>query len=101
MKAMNLTLLGATGSVGASTLDVAGRHPDRYRLHALTAHTGATKLLGLCLTHKPRYAVLSGQAEEAALRREFKAAGTELLFGARALEQVAADAECDAVMAAI
>ena len=98
---MNLVLLGATGSVGTSTLDVVARHPDRYRLHALTAHSGAAKLLELCLRYRPRHAVLSGMAEDAALRRKFREAGTELLFGTAALEQVVVDPECDAVMAAI
>ena len=98
-----LTLLGATGSIGASTLDVVARHPDRYRVFALTAHKAADALLALCLRHAPRYAVLSGLAEDAALRRRYAEAGckADLLFGARALEQVAADPDCDTVMAAI
>jgi len=98
-----LTLLGATGSIGKSTLDVVARHPGRYRVFALTAHRAAEALLALCARHAPRYAVLSGLAEDAALRRRFADAGggTELLFGARALEEVAADKRCDVVMAAI
>jgi 1-deoxy-D-xylulose-5-phosphate reductoisomerase len=98
-----LTLLGATGSIGASTLDVVARHPDRFHVFALTAHRAADALLTLCLEHAPRYAVLSGLAEDAALRRRFAAAGcrSELLFGAQALEQVAADRDCDVLMAAI
>jgi 1-deoxy-D-xylulose-5-phosphate reductoisomerase len=101
MTPMKLTILGATGSVGASTLDVMARHPDRYRAYALTAHSGAAKLLDLCRVHQPAYAVLSGMAEEHGLRRQFKEAGTELLFGAEALAQVATESECHAVMAAI
>ena len=98
-----LTLLGATGSIGASTLDVVSRHPDRYRVFALTAHRAADALLALCARHAPSYAVLSGLAEDAGLRRRFADAGckTELLFGAQALEQVAADPGCDVLMAAI
>jgi 1-deoxy-D-xylulose-5-phosphate reductoisomerase len=98
-----LTLLGATGSIGASTLDVVARHPDRFHVFALTAHRRADALLALCLKHAPRYAVLSGHAEDAALRRRFSEAGcrSELLFGPQALEQVAADAGCDVLMAAI
>ncbi|HEY8067357.1 MAG TPA: 1-deoxy-D-xylulose-5-phosphate reductoisomerase [Burkholderiales bacterium] len=97
-----LTLLGATGSIGASTLDVVARHPDRYRVFALTAHRQTDALLALCTKHAPRYAVLSGLTEDVGLRQRFRdAGGTELLFGAQALEQVAADPECDAVMAAI
>ena len=98
-----LTLLGATGSIGASTLDVIARHPDRYSVFALTAHRAADALLALCLRHAPRYAVLSGMPEDRALRRRFAEAGcrAQLLFGARALEQVAADPDCDVLMAAI
>ena len=98
-----LTLLGATGSIGASTLDVVARHPGRYRVFALTAHKAADALLALCERHAPCYAVLSGLAEDAALRRRFADAGrgTELLFGAQALEDVAAAPECGVLMAAI
>jgi len=98
-----LAVLGSTGSIGASTLDVVARHPGRYRVFALTAHRSADALLKLCLAHSPRYAVLSGLAEDAALRRRFADAGcrTELLFGAQALEKVAADPDCDVLMAAI
>jgi 1-deoxy-D-xylulose-5-phosphate reductoisomerase len=98
-----LTLLGATGSIGASTLDVVARHPQRFRVFALTAHRAADALLALCLKHAPRYAVLSGVAEDTGLRRRYAEAGcrSELLFGARALEQVSADPECDVLMAAI
>ena len=97
----NLAVLGATGSVGSSTLDVVARHPERYRVFALSANSGIEPLLELCLRHKPRYAVLSGVGPDDALRRRFGAAGSELLFGAAALERIAADPECDAVMAAI
>ena len=74
-KTHGLTLLGATGSIGASTLDVIARHPDRFRVFALTAHRAADALLALCLKHAPRYAVLSGLAEDAALRRRYTDAG--------------------------
>jgi 1-deoxy-D-xylulose-5-phosphate reductoisomerase len=98
-----LTLLGATGSIGASTLDVLARHPDRFHVFALTAHRSADALLALCLRHAPRVAVLSGLREDAALRRRFAEAGcrSELLFGPQGLEQVAEDPGCDVLMAAI
>jgi 1-deoxy-D-xylulose-5-phosphate reductoisomerase len=98
---MNLAILGATGSIGASTLDVAARHPGRFRILALSAHTSARPLLALCQRHRPRYAVLSGVPEDARLRSEFREAGAELLFGMQALERIAADPECQVVMAAI
>jgi 1-deoxy-D-xylulose-5-phosphate reductoisomerase len=101
MKAMNIAVLGATGSIGASTLDVVGRHPERYRVFALTARASADALFKLCRTHRPRYAVLSGLREDRDLQKRFGEAGSELLFGARALEQVAGDPDCQVVMAAI
>ncbi len=99
----SLTLLGASGSIGASTLDVVARHPERYSVFALTAHRSADALLELCRRHRPRYAVLSGLAPDEAPRARFarEAPATELLFGAQALEGVATDAGCDVVMAAI
>ncbi|MDH4191925.1 MAG: 1-deoxy-D-xylulose-5-phosphate reductoisomerase [Betaproteobacteria bacterium] len=99
----NLTVLGATGSIGASTLDVVARHPGLYTVHALTAHRSADALLGLCLRHQPRYAVLSGCAEEASLGRRYAEAGFrgELLFGPSALDWIAGDSACPVVMAAI
>ena len=98
---MKLAILGATGSIGASTLDVAARHPERYQVFALTARASADALAQLCARHRPRFAVLSGSAENAELQRRFKAFGTELLFGAEALESVARHAGTDAVMAGI
>jgi len=94
-------LLGATGSIGANTLDVVARHPDRYRIETLTANGSAERLLELARQHRARRAVLSGVAEDPALRRRFRDAGCELLFGRRALEQAASAPECDVVMAAI
>ncbi len=98
---MNLAVLGATGSIGANTLDVAAAHRDRFRVFALSAHASADALLELCRTHHPRYAVLSSVPESAALERKFKETGAELLFGRAALERVASDSGCDAVMAGI
>ncbi len=62
---MNLAIFGATGSIGASTLDVVARHPERYRVFALTRERlGRARSLELCRRHRPRYAVLSGVAED-------------------------------------
>jgi len=98
---VNLAILGATGSIGTSTLDVVARHRDRYRLFALAAHSSSDALLALCRLHRPRYAVLAGVAPEARIAAAFSDAGTELLFGAQALEHIATDSRCDLVMAAI
>ena len=98
---MKLAILGATGSIGASTLDVAARHPQRYQVFALTARSSSDALADLCARHRPRFAVLSGMAQSAELQRRFKGFGTELLFGAEALESVARHPDTDAVMAGI
>jgi 1-deoxy-D-xylulose-5-phosphate reductoisomerase len=98
---LNLALLGATGSIGASTLDVVARHPGRYRIFALAARASAGPLLELCRRHRPRYAVLSGMPADAALEKSFAQCGTELRFGPGALDFIAAHPETDAVMAAI
>lgn len=100
---LGLTVLGATGSVGASTLDVVARHPDRYSIFALSAHRSAEGLREICVRHQPRYAVLSGLDENPLVRKRFAEAGcrSELLFGAKALEEVAASSGSDVVMAAI
>jgi 1-deoxy-D-xylulose-5-phosphate reductoisomerase len=98
---VSLAVLGATGSIGASTLDVVARHPGRFEVFALTANGSADRLLELCRLHRPRYAVLSGAAQDRALERQFSATGSELLFGAAALERVASDSRCKVVMAGI
>jgi 1-deoxy-D-xylulose-5-phosphate reductoisomerase len=101
LRARSLTILGATGSVGRSTLDVVSRHQGSYRVHALTAHTSSDELLELCRKHNPCVAVLSGKPEDASLRRKLRDSGatTELLFGPAALLRAVED--CDMVMAAI
>ena len=98
-----VTVLGSTGSIGRSTLDVLGLHPDRYGVHALGAQRNDAVLLEQCLRFAPRYAVLvdadAAQRLGAALRA--RGSATEVLCGGDALEQVAADAQTDVVMAAI
>jgi len=98
-----LTILGATGSIGVSTLDVVGRHPDRYEVVALTGNSRIDALQEQCLRHRPRYAVVGREADATDLARRLRAAGlaTEVLAGPQALEFVAALPEVDAVMAAI
>ncbi|MDD5175650.1 MAG: 1-deoxy-D-xylulose-5-phosphate reductoisomerase [Sterolibacterium sp.] len=98
-----LTILGATGSIGVSTLDVVARHPERFEVVALTAHTKVSELARLCLRHRPRYAVMTSDADAQALSSELRSSGlaTEVLAGPQALAQVAALNEVDSVMAAI
>lgn len=99
-----LCVLGSTGSIGVSTLDVASRHPDRYRIIALTANGNRTRLKEQCLQFRPRYAVLIDPVEAEALRADLAAdghEGTEVLSGVKALEEVSCLPEVDGVMAAI
>jgi 1-deoxy-D-xylulose-5-phosphate reductoisomerase len=98
-----VAILGSTGSVGVNTLDVLARHPDRFQVLALTAHTRVDALLDQCRRHEPRYAVMVDPAAAEQLSRGMRAAGlrTEVLCGADALERVARLPEVDTVMAAI
>src|SRR5512134_912 len=98
-----ITILGATGSIGASTLDVIARHPGRFQVFALTAQRQTERLLAQCLAFQPRYAVMLDERSAQDLRRRLAGQGarTEVLWGMEALERVAADPEVDSVMAAI
>jgi 1-deoxy-D-xylulose-5-phosphate reductoisomerase len=98
-----ITVLGATGSIGVSTLDVLARHPGRYRVVALTANRQVERLLEQCLAHRPRYAVMVDEAaaERLAAALREKGSETEVLSGVAGLEQVASLPEVDYVMAAI
>ncbi|MNG95713.1 1-deoxy-D-xylulose 5-phosphate reductoisomerase [compost metagenome] len=96
-------MLGATGSIGLSTLDVIARHPDRYQVFALSGYSRLPELLALCLRHAPEFAVVPSAEAAGQLRAGLAAAGssTEVLVGEAGLCQVAAAPEVDAVMAAI
>jgi 1-deoxy-D-xylulose-5-phosphate reductoisomerase len=99
----HITILGSTGSIGTSTLDVVGRHPDKFKIVALTANSQADLLFRQCRQFKPRYAVMLDETAAIQLRQRVREAGlgTEILSGIDALEQVAVLPEVDAVMAAI
>jgi len=96
-----LAILGATGSIGLSTLDVAARHPQRFRIFALSANERIDALAELCLQYKPRYAVVAHAAQAEALGKRLGAGVTQILAGQPGLEQIAAHPETDCVMAAI
>jgi len=98
-----ITVLGATGSIGLSTLDVIARHPDRYQVFALSGYSRIDELLALCVRHRPAFAVVPSAEAAVRLRETLAAAGcaTEVLEGEAGLCQVASAAEVDAVMAAI
>lgn len=81
-----ITVLGATGSIGLSTLDVIGRHPERYQVFALSGFTRLNELLALCIRHAPRFAVVPEAGVARALQDDLNAAGlqTRVLVGRRA-----------------
>ncbi|HTH95559.1 MAG TPA: 1-deoxy-D-xylulose-5-phosphate reductoisomerase [Rhodocyclaceae bacterium] len=97
----NVTILGATGSIGASTLDVIARHPERYRVVALSGHSRLEILAAQCAAHKPRYAVVATPEAAIKLKQQLAGQQIEILHGAEALAQIAALPEVDTVMAAI
>ncbi|MEP7138404.1 MAG: 1-deoxy-D-xylulose-5-phosphate reductoisomerase [Caldimonas sp.] len=102
-RVQRLCVLGATGSVGLATLDVAGAHPDRFEVFALTAHARIDELLALCVRHRPRFAAVATAAQARALTGRLRDAGvaTEVMSGEGALAELAAHPEVDTVMAAI
>ena len=98
-----IALFGATGSIGASALDVIARHPDRYAVDALSAHSQVEALISLCARFRPRVAAITDETHHAALRGGLAAAGldTVAVAGAKALAEIAADDRNDTVIAAI
>ena len=98
-----LTVLGSTGSIGVSTLDVVSQHPDLYSVFALTANQSVDTLLQQCLQFQPRIAVMADESSADRLQAALHAAAadTRVLWGVAGLCHVAAAAEVDLVMAAI
>jgi len=99
-----ICILGATGSIGVSTLDVVARHPDHYKVIALTANTNIDALYEQCLAHHPEYAVVVDENKAQVLKERLKSSAMpeiEILSGVKALEYVATLDHVDSVMAAI
>ena len=98
-----VTVLGSTGSVGANTLDVIARHPDRFEVFALSAATKVDQMLAQCARFRPQFAVMADEAAGIELRHRIEAEGlaTRVLIGLEAIETVASHESCDTVMAAI
>ena len=96
-------VLGATGSIGRSTLDVLARHPQRYQVFALSVFSRLAELEAICLQHHPRFAVTADAPSARHLQGALQAAGltTRVMFGADGLCEVAAHPQVDTVMAAI
>ncbi|MUT70117.1 1-deoxy-D-xylulose-5-phosphate reductoisomerase [Stutzerimonas frequens] len=100
---LQVTVLGATGSIGLSTLDVIARHPDRYAVFALTGFSRLAELRALCLVHRPRFAVAADEIQAGVLQQQLREDGltTQVMSGEGGLSEVAAHPETDVVMAAI
>lgn len=100
---LEVAVLGATGSIGTSALDVIARHPQRLRASVLAAGRNVEALLALCRTHRPRHAVIADPGAYAALRDGLREAGvsTQAHAGDDALDALVSGAECEAVVAAI
>ncbi|HHS1495910.1 TPA: 1-deoxy-D-xylulose-5-phosphate reductoisomerase [Neisseria meningitidis] len=98
-----LTILGSTGSIGESTLDVVSRHPEKFRVFALAGHKQVEKLAAQCRTFRPEYAVVADAGHAARLEALLKRDGTatQVLHGAQALVDVASAGEVGGVMCAI
>jgi 1-deoxy-D-xylulose-5-phosphate reductoisomerase len=98
-----LTILGSTGSIGVNTLDIVSQHPDRFKVIALTAHHNIELLFKQCIQYKPTYVVVSTEklADNLQQRLQAQSLNTAVLFGAKALAEVASLSEVDTVMAAI
>jgi 1-deoxy-D-xylulose-5-phosphate reductoisomerase len=103
LKRQNVTVLGATGSIGVNTLDVIRRHPERYRAYALCAHSQVEKLFEQCKEFNPAYAVVRDErlADELTLRCRNAGLTTTVGHGVGALVAMATHSEVDTVMAAI
>ena len=98
-----LTILGSTGSIGESTLDVVSRHPEKFRVFALAGHKQVEKLAAQCRTFRPEYAVVADAEHAARLEAMLKRDGTatQVLYGAQALVDVVSADEVSGVMCAI
>lgn len=103
MTRQRVAVLGATGSIGVSTLDVLARHPERFEVFALTARRDVPRLLEQCLHHQPAFAVMVEADAAQRLDEALRSAGsrTRVLAGEEALAQIAAHQDVDFVMAAI
>jgi 1-deoxy-D-xylulose-5-phosphate reductoisomerase len=99
----NISILGATGTIGCNTLDVIRRHPERFAAFALSANTDVEKLAGQCHEFRPRYAVMADEDSAQRLQDTLKKAGleTEVLAGLEGMEFISSHDEVGAVMAGI
>lgn len=103
MSIQQIVILGSTGSIGTQTLDVISRHPDRFKVFALSAFKNADLLFNQCIEFQPSYAVIGDEKQALSLAHRLKSAGskTELLIGIKALEEIAITDDVDTVIAGI
>ncbi|MCZ7140530.1 1-deoxy-D-xylulose-5-phosphate reductoisomerase, partial [Salmonella enterica subsp. enterica] len=92
-----VTVLGSTGSVGVSTLDVIARHPEKFEVFALSAATKVEEMLAQCARFRPRFAVMASPPHARQLAERLRAHDlqTEVLMGTEALEAIASHGEVD------
>jgi quercetin dioxygenase-like cupin family protein len=98
-----VAILGATGSIGRSTLAVLDAHPDTYRVVSLAARSDVARMVELCLRYRPEVAAMEQEAAAGELEKQLRAAGagTRVAAGGEAIEALASDSAADIVMAAI
>ena len=96
-----VTVLGATGSIGASTLDIVVRHPEQYRIFALTANRSVDQMADLCAQFSPRFVVMADATAAGELTTRLANSKTEVLAGQKSLAEIAAADDADIVVAAI
>jgi 1-deoxy-D-xylulose-5-phosphate reductoisomerase len=98
-----IAVLGSTGSIGANTLDVVARHPDRFEVFALSAASQVDLMLQQCLQFRPVFAVMAQEEAGRALAARIESSGlaTRVLWGAAALDTIASHPQVDTVMASI
>ncbi len=103
LQKQRVCVLGSTGSIGTSTLDVLARHPDRFEVFSLTAHRRVDELVAQCLQFRPRYAAMPDPVQARVLREQLHELGlqTEVLDGEHALTELAQHPQVHTVMAAI
>jgi len=103
LKKQRVAVLGSTGSIGVSTLEVMALHPDRYEVFALSAATQVDKMFAQCLQFKPAFAVMASVEHGRQLEEKFKqnSLQTRVLYGSKAIEEIAEHVQVDTVMAAI
>lgn len=103
VRVKGICILGATGSIGVNTLDVAARHPDKYKIVALSANSQVDRLVEQCEQYQPEYAVIANESvvEELKAKLKSKNSSVQVLAGIEGLEKIASLPQVDYVMAAI